>query len=184
MPGCPVHCRFEDVIAPNFDVLGYHVTNSSQTAFALNQAVSTVGSFVFALPGGWIGDRFGRHAVLITTGYITCAFPIINALLPTYTWVLFCTAIGGVVGGIAAGPGNALNADCMPCDAEGAPRNAGRDTMLLATVSQLTSAIVPPVLGHLFVLFHEKRKAYETFFFVSRKALPFCCASTAFLSSI
>ena len=28
---------FEDVIAPNFDVLGYHVTNSSQTALALNQ---------------------------------------------------------------------------------------------------------------------------------------------------
>jgi MFS family permease len=158
---------FEDVIAPNFDVMGYHVTNSSQTALALNQAIGTVGSFVFALPGGWIGDRFGRHAVLITTGYLTCAFPIINGLLPTYGWVLVCTALGGVVGGISAGPSNALNADSMPCDAEGVPRNAGRDTMLLTTVAQLSGAVIPPVLGHLFGFFHEKRRAYRTFFFAA-----------------
>ena len=48
----------------------------------------------------------------------------------------------------------------MPCDADGTPRNAGRDTMLLTTVAQLTSAIVPPVLGHLFGVFRSKSEAY------------------------
>ena len=81
--------------------------------------------------------------------------------------MLLCTALGGVVGGISAGPSNALNADSMPCDADGAPRNAGRDTMLLATVAQLSGAIIPPVLGHLFGLFHQKRQAYRAFFFAA-----------------
>ena len=50
------------------------------------------------------------HMMCCTTGYLTCAFPLIYALLPSYSWVLLCTALGGVVGGIAAGPGNALSA--------------------------------------------------------------------------
>ena len=41
----------------------YNGTSSSQTALAVNTAVSTVGSFVFAIPGGWLGDRFGRYVI-------------------------------------------------------------------------------------------------------------------------
>ena len=163
---------FEDVISPHFDIdipglPTYHLSNSSQTALAVNQAIGTVGSFVFALPGGWLGDHMEPRTVLVITGYLTCAFPLINALLPTYTWVLLCTAIGGVTSGIAGGSANRFAAECMPCDEFGKTMNAGRDVMLLGTVSQLTSAIIPPILGHAFGWFSEREVAYRTFFLVA-----------------
>ena len=36
--------------------------------------------------------------------------------------------------------------------------------MLLGTVSQLTSAIIPPILGHAFGLFSVRERAYRVFF--------------------
>ena len=86
-------------------------------------------------------------------------FPLINAFRPTYPWVLFCSVAGGVTSGISAGAASALNADCVPCDADGKPLNAGRDTMLLAAFTQLSSAVVPPLLGHAFVSCHDTRIA-------------------------
>ena len=148
----PSACRrFEDVIAPDFDAFGHRLTNSTATAIAINSAAGSLGSFIFAIPGGFIGDRLGRHAVLLSTGYATCVFPLINAFRPTYPWVLFCSVAGGVTSGISAGAASALNADCVPCDADGKPLNAGRDAMLLAAFTQLSSAVVPPLLGHAFV---------------------------------
>lgn len=74
-------------LGQDFDLFGHRLTNSALTAVAINSAVGTLGSFIFALPGGWLGDKFGRLPVLLVTGYITCAFPLINAFIPTYTWV-------------------------------------------------------------------------------------------------
>ena len=62
---------FEDVIAPDFDAFGHRLTNSTATAIAINSAAGSLGSFIFAIPGGFIGDRLGRHAVLLSTGYAT-----------------------------------------------------------------------------------------------------------------
>jgi Na+/melibiose symporter-like transporter len=73
---------FDDLIAPNFAVLGHHLTSSSQSALAITQSVTAVGSFGFALPGGWLGDRLGPLPVLITTGFLTCVFPVLNAFVP------------------------------------------------------------------------------------------------------
>eukprot|EP01051_Picozoa_sp_SAG22_P001017 SAG22_NODE_35_length_27276_cov_20.395849_5_plen_144_part_00 len=112
---------FDDLIAPNFSLLGHHLTNSSQSALAITQvharhpiflfprclyasiivpppppvcfarvtmalcdwqSVTAAGSFVFALPGGWLGDRLGPLPVLITTGFLTCIFPVLNAFVP------------------------------------------------------------------------------------------------------
>jgi MFS family permease len=165
---------FEDVIAPNFDVLGHRITNSTVSAVAINSATGTLGAFVFSIPGGILGDRYGRHAVLMSTGYMTCAFPMINAFLPSYSWILLCSVLGGIVSGVSAGAANALNADCMPCDASGRPINAGRDRMLLGAFSQLASAIIPPILGHAFGFFHSRAFAYKCFFL--------CAAGLHFLS--
>ena len=60
----------------------YHLTNSSQSALAISQSVSAGGYFVFALPGGWLGDKIDPRYILIGTGFATCVFPVLNAFVP------------------------------------------------------------------------------------------------------
>ena len=45
------------------------------------------------------------------------------------------------MGGIASGPANALNADCMPIGPDGTPSHAGRDRMLLGAFTQVSSLL-------------------------------------------
>ena len=153
---------FEDLIAPNFTVAGHHLTNSSQSALAISQSITAAGSFVFALPGGWLGDRFGPRTVLICTGFVTCVCPLLNAFLPTFNCVLGVSALNGVVAGLASGSGGALQANCLPVHPQtGRPLNAARDMMLIGAMNMVTGAIVPTVLGHAFVLFTTKTMACE-----------------------
>jgi len=127
--------------------------------------VGTAGGFIFALPGGWLGDRFGRHVVLISSGFVTAAFPLVNAFVPSYSWVLVCGALGGAVNGLAAGSNAALQADCLPVHPEtGQPVAAARDMLMIGVGVSVMSALVPTVLGHAFVLFPDKRVGYQAFF--------------------
>jgi MFS family permease len=129
---------FEDVIAESplgFSLMGHHITNSSQSALAITQGVGTVGGFVFALPGGWLGDRFGRHVMLISTGFVTATFPLMNAFVPRFSWVLVCSALGGAMNGLAAGSTAALQADCLPVHPRtGQPMAAARDMLMIGVV--------------------------------------------------
>ena len=71
----------------------------------------------------------------------------------------------GAVAGLAAGSNGALAANVLPCHpATGQPLNAARDSMLLGSMTMLTGAVVPAVLGHAFVLFDSKVAAYRSFF--------------------
>ena len=69
------------------------------------------------------------------------------------------------VGGLCpARPGSnsALLANCLPVHpVTGQVLNAARDSMLIGSMTMLTGAVVPTVLGHAFVRFATKEAAYR-----------------------
>ena len=116
--------------------LQHHLTNSSQSALAISQSVSAAGSFVFALPGGWLGDKLGPRPILIGTGFATCVFPVLNAYVPDYTCVLAISFMNGVISGLAAGSNGAFQANCLPLHPRtGQVLSPARDQMLFGSLS-------------------------------------------------
>ena len=89
-----------------------------------------------------------------------------TVVLPTAdTCVLGIAAMNGVVAGIAAGSSGALAANVLPSHpVTGQPLNAARDMMIIGSMTMVTGAVVPTILGHVFVLFNSKVTAYRSFF--------------------
>jgi hypothetical protein len=48
-----------------FELLGVFKSNSPRTALAVTTTVSTVCSFIFVLPGGWLADYFVEDRALV-----------------------------------------------------------------------------------------------------------------------
>eukprot|EP01051_Picozoa_sp_SAG22_P001016 SAG22_NODE_35_length_27276_cov_20.395849_4_plen_119_part_00 len=46
----------------------------------------------------------------------------------------------------------------------GQPLNAARDMMIIGSMTMVTGAVVPTILGHAFVVFDSKVSAYRSFF--------------------
>lgn len=102
------------------------IASGSNTTVGLVEAAQGLATLLFALPIGYLADRYGRAGV-ISTGGVLC---VCAAAATTYVilgverdaqmsshsiGVLFAVMIiWGVVGGIISGPAQALYADSIP----------------------------------------------------------------------
>ena len=105
---------FEDVIAPNFTVGGRHITRSTVTALSIIGILGQVGGLVCAPLGAYCGARFERRKVLFVGSAVAVCIPVINALLPTFEWVVLTALLNCVLTGIRGPVGAAFMADCLP----------------------------------------------------------------------
>lgn len=66
-------------------------------------AYGQVVGFVVTLPGGWIADHWveNRATILLIASLIQTSSPLINAFLPTFSWVCFTSLVSSVVNGLA-----------------------------------------------------------------------------------
>jgi MFS family permease len=90
---------------------------------------------------------------------------IINAFLPTFTWVCFTSLISGILTGLTGSASKALLADCVPIDvATGKPFAPAKDYMVMSYSSVLPRLILPGILGVVFDSFSSPSLAYKWFF--------------------
>ena len=99
--------------------------------------------------------------------------------LPRFTTVLLLTALSGLVGGASASASTALMADALPCGADGQPRNASRDMLLLSLGPTLPGIVLPAPLGRLLsTVDHQVRGQGYTAFFLCGA----CCSALSVLA--
>ena len=84
--------------------------------------------------------------------------------MPRFTTVLLLTALSGLVGGASASASSALMADSLPCGADGQPRNASRDMLLLSLGPVLPGVVLPAPLGRLLSTVKLRGQSYSVFF--------------------
>jgi MFS family permease len=138
---------------PEFTLLGHFISSSPRTALALTTTISTVCSFVLVLPGGWIADRFveDRALVMLVGALLQTSAPLINAFMPTFTWVCFACIITGVLNGLTGSASKAILADCVPLDPHtGKPFAPARDYIMMSYSSVVPTLILPGILGVVF----------------------------------
>eukprot|EP01051_Picozoa_sp_SAG22_P012139 SAG22_NODE_1236_length_5055_cov_12.649593_5_plen_667_part_00 len=159
--GQPCYCRAD------FTLFGRHISNSPQTALAFNATVGTILSFVLTLPGGWIADRWkhDRAMIMLISALVQTICPIVNAFLPTFTWVCITQLLSGVVSGLTGAAAKSIQADCVPIDAKtGKPRNPARDFMVMSYSGVVPRLVLPGILGVVIDMFADKNFAYKCFF--------------------
>jgi MFS family permease len=161
---------------PEFTLLGHFISSSPRTALALTTTISTVCSFVLVLPGGWIADRFveDRALVMLVGALLQTSAPLINAFMPTFTWVCFACIITGVLNGLTGSASKAILADCVPLDPHtGKPFAPARDYIMMSYSSVVPTLILPGILGVVFDSFSSPSLAYKSFF-LAASALHLC----------
>ncbi len=84
--------------------------------------------------------------------------------MPRFTTVLLLTVLSGLVGGASASASSALMADSLPCGADGQPRNASRDMLLLSLGPVLPGVVLPAPLGRLLSTVKLRGQSYSVFF--------------------
>ena len=151
----------------NFVLLGHHITHSPRTALAFTSTMSTICSFFLVFPGGYIADRFvdNRAVIMLISALLQTSAPLINAFLPTFTWVCFSSLISGVIGGLTGPASSAMLADCVPVNpATGKPFAPARDYMVMSYSGIVPTLILPGILGVVFDSFSSPALAYKSFF--------------------
>jgi MFS family permease len=151
---------YQDELEPRgYEIFGHHITNSTQTAISINGVISRVAVVSFALPGGLLGDKFGRLAVIRVTAILTTVIPpLLYAFLPSFTMTMLLAVVGGAVQGLGSPCAAALNADVLPADSD----NAGRDMQLIsATPSILPGLLIPVLVGNALAWFPSHAVACE-----------------------
>ena len=87
-----------------------------------------IATFLMAVPGGYLGDRFGRLTVVRVFSCFTLVTPfLIYANTKSYTVVLLASSALALLGGLAAASQAALSADVLPKNSD----NAARDMQLI-----------------------------------------------------
>ena len=129
----------QDVFEPHFDVFGHSLTHNTQTTIATMSAISQVFRLLLSLPGGWLdtqylGNFHRRKKVLLLLRMV--GIPISAAYLfrIDFTVVFVFSVWGWFSGNLMSPAGSAFNADCLPVDEDGRPRDATRDTLISATL--------------------------------------------------
>lgn len=145
-----------------YSVLGHHITDSTQTALSIVGIISRIATFVFAVPGGMLGDRFGRLQVIRVTALFGSVLPpLVWAYTDSFELVLLVAGLSGIVGGLGSPNAAALNADVLPTDSD----NAARDMQLISATPSLVPGIVLPYLvGNALAWFPSHRAAYHVLF--------------------
>jgi MFS family permease len=142
-----------------FTVFGVTVAHSTETAMAgVGVAMNFVATFV-SVPGGGLGDRFGRKRVVLVCEALLVPPMLVFALVSVvdttavaskFTVVLLVQLYTAVVSGIAGPNLQALNADCLPRGPDGvSPKNASRDVLLISISLMLPAIFLPAPMGHL-----------------------------------
>eukprot|EP01052_Picozoa_sp_SAG31_P005226 SAG31_NODE_227_length_19818_cov_6.503271_3_plen_170_part_00 len=111
---------------------------------------------------------------------LTVFQPVVNAVCPYFTWVCVTNIIGDVVGGLTGSASGALLCDCIPTDGKtGLPINPARDYLIMGYAGRVPEIAIPAVLAAAFNAFDDRRRAYQTFFFVA--AGIHLCSSLLFI---
>ena len=155
---------FQDELQPKgYELFGHiYITNSTQTAISINGVIGRVVVVTFAVPGGVLGDKFGRLAVIRATALLTTVVPaLFYAFLPSYTMTVVLAALGGAVQGLGSPCAAALNADVLPADSD----NAGRDMQLISgTPGILPGLLIPILVGNALAWFPSHAIACASLF--------------------
>ena len=161
-----------------------HMPHSARTSCWRETALSVVGivgramTFLCAVPGGYLGDRFGRINVIRFTALAGGIVPpLIFAFTTDFTVILLCTGVFGIVGGLGAASAAALQADVLPRDLD----NASRDMQMInVTPGILPGIILPSLIGNMAGSFASMRQFYHVLFlstaciYAVATALLFC----------
>ena len=173
-----------DVIGPDFDFFGYEIAKCSvvppeemeactssgaQSALSIMNGMNQLMSMVTAVLGGWLGDRYGKRAVL-TAVFLILWQPIVwMAFTTSFTVVAVLNLYSGLFGGMLGGPINGLMADVLPMGPDGKPTHPTRDWNLICQAWSLPGIVFPMILGSAFSwpIFPSKRAVYSSFFLVN-----------------
>ena len=94
-----------------------------------------------AVLGGYLGDRFGKRAVLAIGFALFVWTVVVQAITTSFTVVVLINLYQGLVGGVLGAPINALMSDVLPVGPDGKPRSPTRDWNLPCQVQQLHAMI-------------------------------------------
>lgn len=122
-----------------------------------------------AVLGGWLGDKYGKRAVL-TSVFLIIWPPIVwQAFTTSFTVVAVLNLYGGLFGGLLGGPINGLMADVLPTGSDGKPTHPTRDWNLICQAWSLPGIVFPLILGSAFQwpIFPTQRSVYTAFFCVN-----------------
>eukprot|EP01043_Picozoa_sp_COSAG02_P049603 COSAG02_NODE_4999_length_4733_cov_33.523522_2_plen_489_part_00 len=173
-----------DIIGPDFDFFGYEIAKCSvvppeelesctssgaQSALSIMNGMNQLMSMVTAVLGGWLGDRYGKRAVL-TAVFLILWQPIVwMAFTTSFTVVAVLNIYSGLFGGILGGPINGLMADVLPMGSDGKPTHPTRDWNLICQAWSLPGIVFPLVLGSAFSwpIFPTNRAVYSSFFLIN-----------------
>ena len=173
-----------DVIGPDFDFFGYEIAKCSvvppeefesctssgaQSALSIMNGMNQLMSMVTAVLGGWLGDRYGKRAVL-TAVFLILWQPIVwMAFTTSFTTVAVLNIYSGLFGGMLGGPINGLMADVLPMGSDGKPTHPTRDWNLICQAWSLPGIVFPMILGSAFAwpIFPNKRAVYSSFFLIN-----------------
>ncbi len=153
---------YNDMLEPHgYKFFGHHVTNSTQTAISINGVIGRVAVVACAVPGGHLGDKFGRLPVIRVTAAITGVIgPLVYAFIDNYTVIVLLTVVTGAVQGIGSPCASALNADVLPADSD----NAARDMQLISTGQILPGILIPILVGNALSWFPSHAEAYKVLY--------------------
>lgn len=173
-----------DVIGPDFDFFGYEVAKCSglppteiesctssgaQSALSIMNGMNQLMSMFTAVLGGWLGDRYGKRAVL-TAVFLVIWQPIVwMAFTTSFTVVAVLNIYSGLFGGMLGGPINGLMADVLPMGSDGKPTHPTRDWNLICQAWSLPGIVFPLILGSAFSwsIFPTNRAVYSSFFLIN-----------------
>lgn len=173
-----------DVIGPDYDFFGYEIAKCSvvppeqmesctssgaQSALSIMNGMNQLMSMVTAVLGGWLGDRYGKRAVL-TAVFLVIWQPIVwMGFTTSFTVVAALNIYSGLFGGMLGGPINGLMADVLPMGSDGKPTHPTRDWNLICQAWSLPGVVFPLILGSAFSwpIFPSNRAVYTTFFLLN-----------------
>ena len=153
---------YTDMLEPHgYQFFGHHVTNSTQTAISINGVIGRVAVVTCAVPGGYLGDKFGRLPVIRMTAAVTGVIgPLVYAFVDNYTVIVLLSVVTGAVQGIGSPCASALNADVLPADSD----NAARDMQLISTGQILPGILIPILVGNALSWFPSHAEAYKVLY--------------------
>ena len=170
--------------------LGHRLTTSPQSAVAILGAVVSITQAPSNLAGGVISDRVGKRAILVCVAIVQLWCPVVQAYTTSFSVAILVACYTGLIGGMFGGPVNALQAEVLPADENGAdpldlslllpvqaethehapqcfagvPLAASRDVNLIGLAWVLPGLLLPLVLAKVFAMFSDP---YKVFFLAS-----------------
>ena len=139
----------------------------AQSALSIKNGVNQLMSMGTAVLGGWLGDRYGKQAVLTVVFLLIIWTIVVQAFTTSFTVVVLVNAWGGLMGGMLGGPINGLMADVLPTGSDGKPTHPTRDWNLICQAWSIPGILWPLILGSAFNWFPSKRATYTWFFIIN-----------------